>query len=150
MSRSVAAFWVVFAADFLTSAYFISAGYASAETNAFQRAFVASPGLATLEPWLVNQGLRIALGAVGLAALLAPKSVVKGLYFEVILAGFAFVQLFGVASNVAFMAKVFLGVVVLPPAWFALLSVPLMLAFWGPLKGLPPLSGRTAAEKPVA
>lgn len=119
----------VYALDFGTSACFIMLGFGYVETNQFQRALLATPTLGSLLPWATNQALWIALGVLGPIVWLRSWSPARGATVSTLLALLSFFRLYGVASNLGFMAGVAFGVPLSALACFALLSVPMLGAF---------------------
>lgn len=121
-------YWGVYALDFLTSVLFIALGYGFAESNQAQRALVASPGIATLVPWALNQGVWIGMGVFGTAVFAFSEPLAREMYVAPMLGFLSAIRLFGVASNVGFTVFATTGVPLFPAACYALLSVPILLS----------------------
>ena len=136
IAKSLHLYWVVYALGFVSSAYFIVLGYGYAELNLFQRAFVTSPGLATLLPWQANQGVWMGLVAAGLVVTVLPRAFAKTGYLEGALLVLSFFRIYGVSTNVAFTLGAVYGLPVATSVLFVLFSTPVLALFVGELAGL--------------
>lgn len=128
LKKALLLYWGVFGLDFATSVLFIALGYGFAESNQAQRALVSDPGVATLVPWLVNQGLWVTIGGVGIAAFVFSKPLAGEAHLVLLLALMSVIRLYGVASNLGFTVLATTGFPLVPAACYALLSIPLGLS----------------------
>ena len=152
--RALFLYWAVYALDFGTSALFVALGYGSAEANPFQRALLTSPGPGTLLAWVVNQNVWLVLGAAGTLCCLVPRAWLRWSHLGLLLALFSFVRLYGVTTNLGFILQATSGVGLALPAIYAMLSVPVLVAFrgelWGSTSVLAGLRQRSSQARPGA
>jgi hypothetical protein len=134
LRRTLLLYLGFYALDFGTSALFIVNGYGFVETNVFQRALVASPGLDTLLPWILNQNIWIILGAAGVFAYFGRRELARKLHLDLLLTLCSFIRLYALSTNVAFVLQLVFGLSLAPLGYYTILCVPVLVALWRGLR----------------
>jgi hypothetical protein len=134
LGRALLLYWLIYAFDFGTSAFFIAMGYGFAETNQAQRALLTAPGVGSLLSWVINQNIWIALGAIGILGYLVPRVPTRRLHLSLLLMLLSFLRLYGTATNVGFTLQTVLGLSLFPLGYYAILSAILSVALRRHLK----------------